>query len=48
MADPDNHRRTVIELAYEAGFNSKSAFNRIYRDETGRTPSQAFQTHKSG
>lgn len=48
MAQPDNHRRTVIELAYEAGFNSKSAFNRIYRDETGRTPTQAFQAHKSG
>ncbi|MEC9250318.1 MAG: helix-turn-helix transcriptional regulator [Pseudomonadota bacterium] len=48
MADPDNHRRTVIELAYEAGFNSKSAFNRIYRDETGQTPTQAFQAHKSG
>lgn len=47
MADPDNHRRTVIELAHEAGFNSKSAFNRIYRDETGRTPTQAFQAHKS-
>jgi len=47
MADPDNHRRTVIELAYEAGFNSKSAFNRIYRDESGRTPTQAFQAHKS-
>lgn len=48
MADPGNHRRTVIELAYEAGFNSKSAFNRIYRDETGQTPTQAFQAHKSG
>ncbi|MBO6797636.1 helix-turn-helix transcriptional regulator [Maricaulis sp.] len=48
MADPDNDRRTVIELAYEAGFNSKSAFNRIYREETGQTPTQAFQGHKSG
>lgn len=47
MARPENHRRTVIELAYEAGFNSKSAFNRIYRDETGQTPTQAFQAHKS-
>ncbi|WP_300527941.1 helix-turn-helix transcriptional regulator [Maricaulis sp.] len=40
MADPAHKRRTVIELAYEVGFNSKSAFNRIYREETGRTPSE--------
>lgn len=40
MADPAQKRRTVIELAYEVGFNSKSAFNRIFREETGRTPSE--------
>lgn len=40
MADPAHKRRTVIELAYEVGFNSKSAFNRIYREETGKTPSE--------
>ena len=47
MSDADNHRRTVIELAYEAGFNSKSAFNRIYREERGRTPTEAFLAFKS-
>lgn len=46
MADPANAGRTVIELAYEAGFNSKSAFNRIYREQTGRTPTEAFAAAK--
>lgn len=48
LADPANHRRTIMELAYEAGFNSKSSFNRIYRDVTGRTPTEAFSAAKSG
>ena len=47
MAVPGNSRRTIIELAYEVGFNSKSAFNRIYREQTGRTPSQAMAEHKN-
>jgi AraC-like DNA-binding protein len=48
MSAPQNAHRTVIELAYEVGFNSKSAFNRIYREMTGTTPTQAFATLKSG
>ena len=43
MADPDNAGRTIMELAYEAGFNSKSTFNRIYREVTGKTPTEAFE-----
>tara|TARA_R110000868_G_scaffold2384_3_gene17624 strand:- start:8212 stop:9273 length:1062 start_codon:yes stop_codon:yes gene_type:complete len=42
---PEN--RTVLDLAFAAGFNSKSAFNRIYRAETGRTPSQALAASNS-
>ena len=48
LADPANHRRTIMELAYEAGFNSKSTFNRIYREATGKTPTDAFTAAKSG
>lgn len=48
MANPDNHGRTLMELAYEVGFNSKSAFNRTYREMTGQTPSEAFNNAKSG
>lgn len=36
----DNRRRTLLELAMNAGFNSKATFNRVFRDITGMTPSQ--------
>ncbi len=29
---------TVLELAYEAGFNNKNSFNRSFKDVTGMTP----------
>jgi AraC-like DNA-binding protein len=31
---------SVIELAFRAGYNSKSSFNRLFKLETGITPSQ--------
>lgn len=36
-----NEHRDVLELAFECGFNSKASFNRIYKNLTGETPSQA-------
>ncbi|MES2418071.1 MAG: helix-turn-helix domain-containing protein [Bacteroidota bacterium] len=39
----DNHNRLTIEsLAYSCGFNSKTSFNRYFKDKTGLTPS-AYQ-----
>ena len=31
---------TVLEVMYEAGFNSKSSFNTAFKKETGQTPSE--------
>lgn len=42
MADPGRADETLLTLAFEAGFNSKSAFNRLYRELRGETPSRAF------
>jgi AraC-like DNA-binding protein len=42
MADPDRAGESLLSLAFEAGFNSKSAFNRLYHDLRGETPSRAF------
>jgi AraC-like DNA-binding protein len=31
---------TILDIAFESGFNSKSAFNAAFRNETGQTPSE--------
>ena len=36
---PANTGRTIAELSFEAGFNSRTAFNRAFRKHTGHTPS---------
>jgi len=37
---PENQNFTLISLAYECGFNSKSAFNRIFKKMTDLSPSE--------
>ena len=36
----DSSRKTVLEVLYESGFNSKSAFNTAFKKHTGYTPSE--------
>lgn len=36
----DNDRKNVLEIAYEVGFNTKSAFNRAFKKHTSMTPTQ--------
>ncbi|MEL7425024.1 MAG: helix-turn-helix domain-containing protein [Bacteroidota bacterium] len=36
--DPRNAHLTLLGLAYESGFNSKSVFNTFFKKETGLTP----------
>ena len=31
---------SILEIAFEAGFPSKSTFNRVFKEETGMTPSE--------
>ena len=38
----DARRLTVLALALEAGFNSKTTFNRVFKEKTGLTP-KAYQ-----
>lgn len=40
IAQSKNEQFTLMALAYECGFNSKSSFNRYFKKITGVTPSQ--------
>jgi len=38
MHDPACDRLTLLGIAYESGFNSKTTFNRVFKEMTGKTP----------
>jgi len=40
FADPNNRKKTVLEILYEVGFNSKSVFNNAFKKHTGVTPTE--------
>lgn len=44
---PKNQNLTLLAVAYDCGFNSKSSFNRYFKKCTGQTPSQYLKTIKS-
>ncbi|MBC8082005.1 MAG: AraC family transcriptional regulator, partial [Hymenobacter sp.] len=38
LATPDAQRLTLLGIAFESGFNSKTTFNRIFKQLTGKAP----------
>jgi AraC-like DNA-binding protein len=44
MVDPAYKHLTILAIAYDAGFNSKSSFNTIFKQKTGETPSEYLQS----
>ena len=46
LADRSKAERTVLELAHEVGFNSKSTLNSFFKKHTGTTPSE-FRASKT-
>ena len=40
LRKPQDERETVLEIMYDVGFNSKSSFYTIFKNKTGRTPSE--------
>jgi AraC-like DNA-binding protein len=42
--DPDKQHLKIIALAFDAGFNSKTTFNTIFKKITGKTPSEYRNT----
>jgi AraC-like DNA-binding protein len=39
LSDPKNNKFTILAIAFDAGFNSKTTFNSIFKSQTGLTPS---------
>jgi AraC-like DNA-binding protein len=40
LQKPDYDAYSLLAIAYECGFGSKSSFNRIFKNITGQTPTQ--------
>jgi len=40
VLDPSNQHYTLLSIAFSCGFNSKTAFNRAFKNLTGQTPSE--------
>ncbi|MDP4185312.1 MAG: helix-turn-helix domain-containing protein [Bacteroidota bacterium] len=46
LADPKNENLTLLAVAFDCGFNSKSSFNNIFKQITGLTPTEYKRTIK--
>jgi AraC-like DNA-binding protein len=40
LHDPDRNQASILDLALASGFNSKSAMNRVFKQQTGMTPGE--------
>lgn len=40
VSSPENRNFSILAIAYDSGFNSKSSFNYVFKKHTGKTPSQ--------
>jgi AraC-like DNA-binding protein len=40
---PESKKYTLLSLAYQCGFNSKSTFNKHFKNNTGKTPTEYFK-----
>jgi AraC-like DNA-binding protein len=47
LASVDFDNLTLLGIAYESGFKSKTSFNRIFKKETGFSPSEYKKSLKN-
>jgi AraC-like DNA-binding protein len=40
VAKPENQNYTLLSIAHDCGFNSKTSFNRNFKNSTGKSPSE--------
>ncbi len=44
LESPEYKHLTILAIAFDSGFNSKSSFNTIFKEKTGSTPSEYLKT----
>ena len=44
---PENKNYSILAIALDSGFNSKSSFNQVFKKMVGKTPSQYLKTKKT-
>jgi AraC-like DNA-binding protein len=47
LSDPEE-KSNILDIAFDAGFGTKAAFNRIFKDRTGLTPSEFKKKQAAG
>ena len=47
LAEDVSGKKTILEILFDAGFNSKSSFNNVFKKHTGMTPLQFKKMHHS-
>jgi AraC-like DNA-binding protein len=45
LSDAATRSKTILEILYEVGFNTKSSFNQAFKKYTGTTPTQFKKQH---
>ncbi|MCH9006940.1 AraC family transcriptional regulator [candidate division KSB1 bacterium] len=45
LSHNESDEYTLLAVAFDAGFNSKASFNRIFKRHTGLTPSEHVKRH---
>ena len=48
LVDPRNQNYTILSVGFEAGFNSKTTFNTVFKKFTGFTPTEFREKKKEG
>jgi AraC-like DNA-binding protein len=43
LKNKSNGERTIMDIAYMSGFNSKTGFNRAFKEVTGKTPTEYLE-----
>lgn len=46
LQNPQEQHKTIVGIALDSGFNSKSAFNQVFKTVTGQTPSEFLSATK--